>query len=184
MERWNELIAGYVLNNLTDEEQAELSAVLTKNPQLRLEIMRLRKTATMSWTQSLEWSLLNLEAGGEGWMDTADYFPNFEAEQAASPVCKAPTTTAIGSQDIEPSSPCKLRLFRYLSLTVGRKLRYSRFVLWVMALLLLGATVDSCQARRMLAIAQERILQLERATEYISDESNVSDGLNVPNDID
>ncbi|MGB3671278.1 MAG: hypothetical protein WA984_14285 [Phormidesmis sp.] len=179
MERWNELIAGYVLDNLTDEEHAELSEVLAKNPQLRLEIVRLRKTATLRCTQSLDWSLAHLEAGGEGWADSPDdCFPDFVAGESVSPVSEAIMAAAAESQCVKSDLPFSSSLgpFSYFSLSVRRKFKRQSFVLWMMALLLLGIAVDNCQTRRMLAIAQERILQLELSGEYVSDELTVPSG--------
>lgn len=47
MDRWNELIAGHVLGNLTAEESEELAQILVKHPQLNAGILRLRQTATL-----------------------------------------------------------------------------------------------------------------------------------------
>lgn len=47
MERWRELVAGYVLDNLNEEEHRELTQILLKRPELVGEIARLKRTATI-----------------------------------------------------------------------------------------------------------------------------------------
>ena len=79
MERWNELAAGYVLGNLTEEEEVEFLALLRENPQLNVEIARLRKTATVSHISAsskaaepllIERLTERLQMGAQGWSDT------------------------------------------------------------------------------------------------------------------
>ncbi len=194
MERWNELIAGYVLGNLTDEEQRELSEVLAENPQLKLEIARLRKTATMSHTQVLDWSLSYLEAGAEGWADSVDDFPDLMSGKANSPVFQAMTAAAVDSQADSQSAepvlphkalprkvlprkvlPHKIELLRYFGLSTRKKLRPQNLLLWMMSLLLLYIAIDNCLTRRMLMSAQERILHLESLIEPTSNGASLAE---------
>lgn len=144
MERWNELIAGHVLGNLTDAEQQELSAVLAKNPQLTSEIDRLRQTATL---QSGQKHTPELPTGAEGWADMAVTEP----PEVAPPL---PSPKPIGRVPFQRAPSEK---------------RFDTIRLWHwMALLLIVATgVDNWRLRRALAIAQERILQLESTAELL-----------------
>ena len=70
MERWNELIAGFVLGNLTPEEAESIAKVLADNPQLASHIARLRNTATVRSISKTEWSTARSQDGSEGWADT------------------------------------------------------------------------------------------------------------------
>ena len=71
MDRWNELIAGFVLGNLTPEEADSVAQILAENPQLAVNIARLRNTATVRSMRSAEWSTARSQDGSEGWADTA-----------------------------------------------------------------------------------------------------------------
>ncbi|MEL6938769.1 MAG: hypothetical protein AAFO84_06200 [Cyanobacteria bacterium J06598_1] len=172
MERWNELIAGYVLGNLTQEEQIELSIVLEKNPQLKLEIARLRKTATISRASNsrmptFDWSPDQLPAGAEGWADTA-HISSLVSGSSAS-------TVSVSTQDSSPSIEnretlsTELDLFarlRQAGLSVESAVQRLGFLGWLIVLLLVSAGLDNWRMRRLLAIAQERIFQLELSTTY------------------
>ncbi len=71
MERWNELVAGLVLGNLTPEEAESIAKILAANPQLASDIARLRNTATVRSLRITEWSTARSQDGLEGWADTA-----------------------------------------------------------------------------------------------------------------
>ena len=179
MERWNELIAGYVLGNLTEEEQAELSAVLDENPHLKLDIARLRKTATMSHVQRLNRSLERLQAGSEGWADTAHGSPILEPEdffahpfsaqlsQSAQPSQPAqpPVPSAPSAVDADDKSGPSDGWQRVKLPFVKMFWQRTSWFGWLVALLLVTVSLDNWRMRRMLAIAQERITELELATE-------------------
>ena len=76
MDRWNELIAGFVLGNLSPEEAETIARVLAENPQLASNITRLRSTATVRSLRSVEWTTARSQDGSEGWADTALDLPN------------------------------------------------------------------------------------------------------------
>lgn len=71
MDRWNELIAGFVLGNLTPEEAESIAKILAENPQLASHIARLRNTATVRSLSKAERSTARSQDGSEGWADTA-----------------------------------------------------------------------------------------------------------------
>lgn len=79
MDRWNELIAGFVLGNLTPEEAESVAQILAENPQLAVNIARLRNTATVRSMRSAEWSTARSQDGSEGWADTALDLPDLRA---------------------------------------------------------------------------------------------------------
>ena len=179
MERWSELIAGHVLGNLTDEEHQELSEVLREQPQLHLEIARLRKTATMSHAQAPEWSNEKLEAGAEGWTDTVQRLPDQqtadsspvqpafpEHEQLVAAVIDSANAES-GQRVIAAASRPQFWPFRWVS-PGDTFLQRTNLLTWVIALLLVGVGIDNWRVRRLLAIAEQRILQLEHSAEYSS----------------
>lgn len=168
MERWNELIAGYVLENLTDEEAQELSEILRDNPHLQLEISRLRKTATMSHAQRTERASDALEAGAEGWTDTVHRLSNVPPIRPVfpekQPLLEAVAKSARGEADAPPAAVgSSLRRFWLAKDAVFQR---TNLFSWLMALVLIGVGIDNWRVRRLLAIAQERILQLELSAEY------------------
>lgn len=172
MERWKELIAGYVLENLTDEESQELSEILRDNPHLQLEISRLRKTATMSGSQRADRSSDTLAVGAEGWTDTVDRLSDAQLIQPVFPEKKPLLETVAKSAPVEVASPISSKLSfwrvfcrRWLPAKETTFQRTSLFG-WLMALVLIGVGIDNWRVRRLLAIAQERILQLEMSAEY------------------
>ena len=71
MDRWNELIAGFVLGNLTPEEAESIARILAENPQLASHIARLRNTATVRSLGKAERLSARSQDGSEGWADTA-----------------------------------------------------------------------------------------------------------------
>lgn len=71
MDRWNELIAGFVLGNLTPEEAESIAKILAENPQLASHIARLRNTATVRSLSKAERLSARSQDGSEGWADTA-----------------------------------------------------------------------------------------------------------------
>ena len=71
MDRWNELIAGFVLGNLTPEEAKSIAKILAENPQLASHIARLRNTATVRSLSRAERLSARSQDGSEGWADTA-----------------------------------------------------------------------------------------------------------------
>ena len=163
MERWNELIAGYVLENLTDDEAQELSAILRANPHLQLEISRLRKTATMSRSQLGERTV-----GAAGWADTVLHAtndvqpirPEFpEKKPLLESVAEAPPVSAANAAALRAS-------FQRFWLAKSAVFQRTNLLSWLMALVLIGVGIDNWRVRRLLAIAQERILQLELSAEY------------------
>lgn len=172
MERWKELIAGYVLENLTDEEAQELSEILRDNPHLQLEISRLRKTATMSGSQRSERSPDALDVGSEGWTDTVNRLSETPPIQPVFPEKKPLLESVAKSTPVEVASPLSSQ-FSFLCLFFRRWLPAKESVFqrtslfgWLMALVLIGVGLDNWRVRRLLAIAQERILQLELSAEY------------------
>ena len=165
MERWNELIAGHVLGNLTEEESQELSEILRDNPHLRLEISRLRKTATMSHSQRGE--LTPLDAGAEGWTDTVHHLPEVPPVEPAFPEKKPLLEAVAKSGPAKVANSTKLRFsFRAFLLAAEALFRRTSLVSWLMTLMLIGVGIDNWRVRRLLAIAQDRILQLELSSEY------------------
>ncbi len=156
MERWNELIAGYVLENLNDEESQELSEILKRNPQLQSEISRLRNTATMSYLQRLEWQSESLSTGAEGWTDTVHPMSGIEPIEPTFPEERPLLESVAKSSHFwERSTLAKDAFFQRTSL-LG----------WLMALALIGISIDNCRVRRLLAIAREQILHFEPSAEY------------------
>jgi len=182
MERWNELIAGYVLGNLTDDEAQELSAILQDHPHLRLEISRLRKTATMSRSRQADWPLEPLDAGAEGWTDTVHDLSDVQSIQPAfpekKPLLESMTKPIQSKPDGAAESAFSLRQVLSRRLLLNRPVvesfvpeRESVFqrkslLSWLMALVLIGVGIDNWRVRRLLSIAQERISQLELSAEY------------------
>ena len=190
MERWNELAAGYVLGNLTEEEQAELSAVLREHPQLKVEIARLRKTATMSWPSVSDnvvepLSIEHLSAGAQGWSDTVTHFPESSpSARGENDVTSGMTTSEMTSGVTrDATSPDEVMLHasatsdaRSVSIWSWISHLGSSFIRlfgrrtnpwsWLMAFILVGVSFDNWRMRRLLEIAQERIFQLELSSEY------------------
>lgn len=216
MERWNELAAGYVLGNLTEEEQLELSKVLSENPQLKQEIARLRKTATMNRAQASENVVSPISTGAQGWADTAADLPepsflsdkvmnsevvnskeqNIERQNKQGPansrlvssaMFSAHASTAPGSkvaQNVPQSvtqpvnhsaaqpvtqsnvpTSCGVSVIGG-RLSLGEVWQHARPWGWLVALILVGVGIDNWRVRRLLAIAQERIFQLELSSDY------------------
>lgn len=189
MDRWNELIAGYVLNNLTEEEEQELAEVLADNPQLMSEISRLRSTATLKSSQRISWAAERLPMGSEGWADMA-VLPTDEelgegeamqpqhARMSSKPYGpQVPAAQALSTSEnsVFPDRGWLAVLTPVKVMAVLREQAFSRMGWWswlvLAALVVVG--IDNWRMRRLLAIAQERILQVESATEYLP--SSVSD---------
>ena len=223
MERWNELAAGYVLSNLTEEEQLELSKVLSENPQLEQEIARLRKTATMNRAQASENAVSPISTGAQGWADTASDLPepSFSISEAVSSedlngkelnseklnkqgpansllgksaIFSARASTASGfkiAHDVSQSVTQPVNQSAAQSaaqsgtqsnaptvcassgvsviggrLPLGEVWHHARPWGWLVAQILIGVGIDNWRVRRLLAIAQERIFQLELSSEY------------------
>jgi len=202
MERWNELIAGHVLGNLTESEQQELSKVLSKNPQMMAEIARLRQTATLrsgqNKQQAVEPSPGYLPEGAEGWADMVAQMPNMTPEMMADILSNDQTglhkpSTLLGSAPAAIDShavnslPPNFRLDTHKPLAIAadtptkpRPLGRIPFrtsppdrhwgkqcTRWIVVLLIVGMGLDNWRLRRMLAIAQEHILELESTVEMV-----------------
>ncbi|MEL6490891.1 MAG: hypothetical protein AAFQ95_13105 [Cyanobacteria bacterium J06621_3] len=180
MERWSELVAGYVLGNLTDEEQQELSKTLRDHPQLRSEISRLQKTATMSRAQSANWMNEKLAAGAQGWTDTAEASTQAKSSQGQSVQPAFPEHEQLVAAVVDSANAAEGK--RVLA-TVGARAPFFPFrfpvavevflqrtsvLSWLVAFVLVGVSIDNWRVRRLLAIAEERILQLELSVEYSS----------------
>ena len=168
MERWNELIAGYVLENLTDEEAQELSAILRANPHLQLEFSRRRKTATMSRAQLGERTVESLDAGAEGWADTVHHAPNdVQPIRPVFPEKKPLLESVAEATPVSAANAAALRAsFQRYWMAKSAVFQRTNLLSWLMALVLIGVGIDNWRVRRLLAIAQERILQLELSAEY------------------
>ncbi|MEL6551958.1 MAG: hypothetical protein AAFQ63_00655 [Cyanobacteria bacterium J06621_11] len=221
MERWNELAAGYVLGNLTDEEQLELSKVLSENPQLKQEITRLRKTATMNRAQASENVVSPISTGAQGWADTAADLPEpsflsnkvmnsevvnskeqdierqnieklnkqgpansrlgssamFSARASTAPGSKVAqnvpqsVTQPVNHSAAQPVTQSNVPTSCGVSVIGGRLLlgevwQHAKPWGWLVALILVGVGIDNWRVRRLLAIAQERIFQLELSSDY------------------
>jgi len=203
MERWNELIAGHVLGNLTESEQAELSKVLSKNPQMVTQIARLRRTATLRSGHKKEQttgpSASQLSEGAEGWADMVAQLPDMTPEMMADVLNNdqgnvyAPATllsksfsaenSAVRHSLFEPPEPSQTEddeSANGASLSQGafranplEKQWGQRFVQWIVVLLIVGMGLDNWRLRRMLAIAQERILELESTAEMVPIPSSI-----------
>ena len=157
MERWNELIAGHVLDNLTDSEQQELSEILSQNPQLKSEIARLRQTATLQSVQSLTVSYLSddLPQGAEGWADSV--------------VDRSAVATPADVSDLPQPNPIGRVPFRVPVCEESPKRRIGAgFLRWVVLILIVAISFDNWRLRRMLAVAQEQIIELETTAEFTS----------------
>lgn len=188
MDRWNELIAGYVLNNLTKDEQQELSEVLADNPQLMSEISRLRGTATLKSSQKISWAAERLPMGAEGWADMA-VFPADEdlsvgesmqpqpirMSKLCEPQALAPRSLCANENSAFPDVDWLAVLSPTKALMTLRECAFVRtsWWSWLVLAVLVVVGIDNWRMRRLLAIAQERILQVESATEYLP--SSVSD---------
>ncbi|MEL7140717.1 MAG: hypothetical protein AAGM27_11665 [Cyanobacteria bacterium J06554_3] len=188
MDRWNELIAGYVLNNLTEDEEQELSAVLADNPQLMSEISRLRGTATLKSSQRISLAAERLPMGSEGWADMA-VLPTDEAlsvgeamqpqyarmSELRRPQALSSQALSANENSVFPDRGWLAALTPAKALATLRARAFARMGWWswlvLAALVVVG--IDNWRMRRLLAIAQERILQVESTTEYLP--SNVSD---------
>jgi anti-sigma factor RsiW len=161
MERWNELIAGYVLGNLTAEEQRELAQALAVNPRLTDEIERLRMTATIRGITAVGRSLTTLEGrledGSEGWADTALGLP---AELSALPMGDLPRSSLSAAASDSAQAP-----YFSDSLAFWSRSRAvapaSRFWPCVLLIALAAVCMDNFRVRRSLSIAREKIIQLE-----------------------
>ncbi|MEM9947929.1 MAG: hypothetical protein AAF810_17965 [Cyanobacteria bacterium P01_D01_bin.36] len=171
MERWNELVAGYVLENLTDEESRELSEILKNNPQLQLEISRLRKTATMSRAQRAEWPVESAAAGAEGWTDTVEVDQLLSAAPKIRPAFpqKQPLLESVAeSARVEDNSAALRAPVQRFVMAKDAFLQRTSLMSWLVALMLVVLGLDNWRVRRLLAITQERVLQLELSAEYQS----------------
>ncbi|MEM9089493.1 MAG: hypothetical protein AAGC93_12195 [Cyanobacteria bacterium P01_F01_bin.53] len=175
MERWNELVAGYVLGNLTDGESQELAQLMTEKPQLTEEIARLRKTATIRGASPAAGQPLGLvdqfprsESGEEGWADENTRLPN-PALLKTHHVLKPPAAT------LTDASPMALLISVPAYFLTSFRQRFALPDLtqepmgfpmtnpwWcLLVLLLIGVGVDNWRVRRSLAISQEKLAQLE-----------------------
>jgi hypothetical protein len=169
MERWNELVAGYVLGNLTAEEQRELAQVLTLNPRLTDEIERLRMTATIRGITAVGRSLTHLENGlengSEGWSDTA--LPAELSTLSTDDLLISPLSSTSSHPDSVQNPYFSDSLtFWSRSRAVAPTSRFWPYV-WPYVLLIAFAAVciDNCRVRRSLSIAHKKIIQLETQIE-------------------
>ncbi|MEL6900302.1 MAG: hypothetical protein AAFP07_05075 [Cyanobacteria bacterium J06606_4] len=176
MERWNELIAGHVLDNLTEEEQEELSQVLAKQPKLMTEISRLRRTATLRSCQQLESGIDAWQAGAEGWADMVSQRPeqpseaDLRCEESVEPARTEPRKTHLvfnGSANTAVSLSSQMHHLPAASQPRKGFFQSTRAWFGLMLVALIAVSVDNWRMRRLLAIAQEQILQIESTAEYI-----------------
>lgn len=176
MERWNELVAGYVLGNLTEEESQELEEILAENPQRRQEIARLRKTATMRKAspqgphgcQSRS-PMTPYTRGSEGWSDCDSLLlePDLlKVNRLLTP--PRSSTSTLFDEDAEVLMPIetahvhsRLGGLRSLYRDVMGPLPTSPWW-WILVFALIGIGIDDCRVRRSLAIAREKIVQMEQ----------------------
>ncbi|MEL6261647.1 MAG: hypothetical protein AAFR12_11330 [Cyanobacteria bacterium J06626_6] len=170
MERWNELIAGHVLDNLTEEEQAELSQVLAEQPKLMTEISRLRRTATLRSTQQSESSVDgwkdSWKAGAEGWADTVSQ----ALEQGDGTYSFQDDQPKLVTNSVNLPSQQHGCLIE--SLPQKSILQSTRAWFGLVLVALIAVSIDNWRMRRLMAIAQEQILQLESTAEYIPTRSD------------
>ncbi|MEL6468382.1 MAG: hypothetical protein AAFQ74_01525 [Cyanobacteria bacterium J06623_4] len=176
MERWNELIAGHVLDNLTEEEQEELSQVLAKQPKLMTEISRLRRTATLRSSLQLESGIDARQAGAEGWADRVSQLSeqpskaDSSGEESAEPARTEPERIGLVINE-SASHAVRLSSRPHYLLTGLQPLKSviqsTRAWLGLMLVVLIAVSIDNWRMRRLLAIAQEQVLQLESTIEYI-----------------
>ncbi|MGC1308338.1 MAG: hypothetical protein WA885_14025 [Phormidesmis sp.] len=168
MEHWNELIAGFVLGNLSPEEYQELAQILAENPHLNDEVVRLRRTATIRGGRNNMsvplWPVNISAAGAQGWADTATTLIELGSQELASEELDK------GSKEVlrRDRSPASIK-----NLAFERRLRQSRESLdeicyrrlklwgWILLLAVVALSIDDWRLRRSLAIAQEKIMQLE-----------------------
>lgn len=167
MERWNELIAGYVLGNLTDEEHQELVQLLAENPRLVDEITRLRGTATLKTLPlPLEESRVERSVSGPQ-PDKVSRKPSRPTQSAFSVAGLwrglSARSKGLGIQN----TPIKTRWrkTRWPQKTwkerLWKKTSWSLTFQWLVILVLIIAGIDNWRVRKLLSIAQERISQLE-----------------------
>lgn len=176
MERWNELIAGYVLGNLTTEENEELAQVLAKHPQLNESILRLRQTATLrgcvpenritDHTVPLTIQATDISGymtkGSEGWTDGISGGPS------SAPLKSHPHTahsildqgkhTLHGRALNEPSSypHPKNNSNGHTWLNTCAKNSVQNPLWWLLVLATIGLGIDNMRVRRSLALIKDK----------------------------
>ena len=190
MDRWNELIAGFVLGNLTPEEAESVAQILAENPQLAVNVARLRNTATVRSMRSAEWSTARSQDGSEGWADTALDLPDLHApsglldSRLLAPVAEQPrlparrlTDKAIAPQSEPPHHSIFNRFWQSLFWGESRRLSNQRSeridivgsllaplfspLWWITVIAVVVIGIDNFKVRRSLSAAEAEIAQLK-----------------------
>jgi len=175
MDRWNELIAGHVLGNLTAEESEELAQVLAEHPHLNEEILRLRQTATLKGGL-LEGRMADrtslratpststggdITAGAEGWSDRISGSPSTanlnERPIAIHSILELKKHELQGRSQPKPSSSAN-PTNKHNSYTWGNAYAKSPLkkplknpLWWILVLITIALGIDNVRVRRSLA---------------------------------
>lgn len=187
MDRWNELIAGHVLGNLTAKESEELAQILVKNPQLNEEILRLRRTATMrsKLPDSLMAADLSVNqrteegaqptigsastqrfapAGSEGWTDglSGRLSPTarWKIEPALAPKKGTPPLQPLTYVSSQRPLNNNHRNRRRVCAYAKNALRNPLW--WLLVLVTIGLGIDNVRVRRSLALIQDKTTYTHR----------------------
>ena len=198
MERWNELIAGFVLGNLTPEEAESIAKILAENPQLASGIARLKNTATVRSLRATEWSTARSQDGSEGWADTA-----LELPVSSIVLEEVSTGTVVSSATVPGADLAKAdraeadRIKRGFPKSVRTEkvlpsLQFERFSMieailvplfnplwWTIFVVAIALGIDSFRVRRSLASTLEEMSQLEAASQL-----QILEQSSTPNSID
>ena len=169
MDRWNELIAGFVLGNLTPEEAESIAKILADNPQLASHISRLRNTATVRSSGKTEWSTARSQNGSEGWADTVLDSPKEFAQSTVEQ--ESQSIYCIGSD--RPNEKVRTSpspTFERFSLTEALLVPLFNPLWWAVIALAVAVGIDDFRVRRSLKGVLEELSQLKAAPQYLIQE--------------
>ena len=165
MERWNELIAGFVLGNLTPEEAESIAEILAENPQLASDIVRLRNTATVRSLRTTEWATARSQDGSEGWADTALDLPMSSivldeiSTRTAVTNAMLPTADwaeADGAEEVLPGIS-----FERFSIVEALLVPLFNPLWWTVFVVAISLGIDNFRVRRSLSTTLEEMSQLK-----------------------
>lgn len=160
MERWNELIAGFVLGNLTPEEAESIAEILANNPQLASDIVRLRNTATVRSLRTTEWSTARSQDGSEGWADTALDLPIssivLDELSTRAAVTSGMRPAADRSEEVLPGIP-----FERFSMIEALLVPLFNPLWWTVFVVAISLGIDNFRVRRSLSTTLEEMSQLK-----------------------
>ncbi|PZO12518.1 MAG: hypothetical protein DCF25_17505 [Leptolyngbya foveolarum] len=177
MERWNELVAGFVLGNLTPEEAESIAEILAENPQLASDIARLRNTATVRSLRTTEWSTARSQDGSEGWVDTTLDLPmaSVVLEEISTRAAVA-GTIRLGANRVEAGRSKKGMSEADRAIEVLPTLRFEPFSMieavlvplfnplwWTVFVAVVALGIDDFRVRRSLSEALKEMSQIEAA---------------------